>query len=171
MTRSTRARRTDPETSHAAAAAQEPKLRASHARVLAMFKLYGEMHDRQLEAYLHDAEKMAGMKRMSPSGIRSRRSELAKPNMDRLDEIAVEIDRERNQAWPVGRAFGDTPVIHGYADLSDDPNATCPVTGKPLCKALAVRRLRDEGFRSPLWDTGRRETVDGHRVIVWGIAR
>lgn len=53
-----------------------PTLRASHSRVLAMFRLYGAMSDRQLMAYLHDAERAAGFQPMSPSGIRTRRAEL-----------------------------------------------------------------------------------------------
>lgn len=102
MTTSTRARATDPETSHEAGHAQTSKLRASQARVLAMFKLYGDMHDKQLKEYLHDAEKEMGFtKLMSDSGIRTRRSEL-----------------------------------------------------------VSLGKLRD---------TGRREKVDGHNCIVWGL--
>lgn len=54
------------------------KLRASQARVLAMFKLYGDLHDQALVTYLNDMEKAAGLPPMSPSGARTRRSELVK---------------------------------------------------------------------------------------------
>lgn len=58
------------------------KLRASQARVLNMFKLYGDMTDKQLKEYLHDAERGAGItKLMSDSGIRTRRSELVKAGL------------------------------------------------------------------------------------------
>lgn len=139
----TRARRTDPETSKAAASSVT-NLRASQARILAMFRLYGDMHDKQLEAYLHDAERSAGIKPMSPSGIRSRRSELSKPNMDRLDEImAGEYAR--------GRSRGEV--------------------NDALLEDWARKQLHIEGFRSHLWDTGKRAVVDGRTVIVWGIAQ
>lgn len=148
--KSPRARRTDPATSHEAGE-KVSKLRASQARVLSMFKLYGDMHDKQLMDYLHDAEKAAGLKPMSPSGVRSRRSELARPNMERLSEIMRE----------------DTGLALGQHDLfaidKDSP-----------AERLLVRardRLRIEGFRSPLWDTGKREIVDGRTVIIWGLAR
>lgn len=131
---------------HLAATTPSAKLRASQARVLNMFKLYGDMHDAQLLAVLHDAEKSAGMKPMSPSGARSRRSELAKPNDERIEQIAREFA---------------APLALGELEASK------------LCEVMlqARQRLRVEGFRSPLWDTGKREIVDGRTVIVWGIAR
>lgn len=148
MTASTRARRTDPETSQQAALALEaPKLRASQARVLQMFKLYGDLHDKALITYLHDAERSAGMKPMSPSGVRSRRSELSKPNMDRLDEIVVSLAAAENIK----------PTDDVFRQIDWMPRAR--------------QQLRREGFRSPLWDTGRREVVDGRNVIIWGLAR
>lgn len=145
----TRARRTDPATSHEAAAAQEPKLRASQARVLNMFRLYGDMHDKQLLAYLNDAEKQAGLKLMSPSGARSRRSELAQPNEDRLKQLREEwfLTNEPKE--------GEMTLEQAEAKADEWARATLLV----------------EGVRSPLWDTGRREKVDGYNVIVWGIAR
>lgn len=140
--KTTRARKGDPVTSHAAAE-KVTALRASQLRVKNMFVLYGDMHDRQLLTVLHEAEKSAGLKPMSPSGARSRRSELAKPNMDRLNEIAAEI---------AGPSYGFENLIEGEQDA-------------------ARKRLRTEGFRSPLWDTGKRELVEGRHVIVWGLAR
>jgi hypothetical protein len=144
--KTTRARKGDPVTSHAAAE-KVTALRASQLRVKNMFVLYGDMHDRQLLTVLHEAEKSAGLKPMSPSGARSRRSELAKPNMDRLDEIAREI------------AGDGCPPSYTFADLDAE------------MQAQARRFLLTEGVRSALWDTGKRELVEGRHVIVWGIAR
>lgn len=167
-----RARLGDPETSKAAAAQLNPKwTRELYQRIMRAFTVLGDMDDKALIAAVHEMEDALGIKRSSESGIRSRRSELAKPNMDRLDEIAVEMGRDRDMAWPTGRAFGDLRAICGYADLSDTSAACCYVTGRPIDKASAVLRLRTEGFRSPLWDTGRRIVIDNRHVIVWGLAR
>lgn len=143
MERSTRARRTDPSTSHEAAARLTPdKLTAAQSRVLAMFRLYGDMPDTQLVKYLNAAEKDAGVKPMSPSGVRSRRSELSKPNMDRINAL---IEEQQGDAF--------------YSQASPETQA-----------ANARHRLKTEGFRSPLWDTGKRMKIDGSNVIVWGLA-
>lgn len=67
------ARRTDPETSHAAAA-NVKNLRASHRRVIQLFRSYGPMTDQEaLEAAIADGWKV------SPSGLRSRRAEVTPP--------------------------------------------------------------------------------------------
>ena len=146
-----RARSSDPETSKDAAK-RVTTMRASQARVLAMFKLYGDLHDKQLIEYLNAAEKDAGFKRlMSPSGVRSRRSELSKPNMDRLDEMAHEMT-----------------CVPG----AEDPGT--PLTyyqHRPALQRELRARLLTEGLRSVLWDTGVRALVDGRNVIVWGVAR
>jgi hypothetical protein len=135
------ARSSDPKTSKEAAASVR-NLRASHRRVLAMFKLYGDMTDEQLSESLNDAEKDAGVKLMSPSGVRSRRSELSKPNMDRLAAIVADMEK----SFPGEEAC----VI--------DSNARA--------------RLKQEGFKSELWDTGERRVLSsGRHAIVWGIAR
>lgn len=145
-----RARATDPTTSHEAAQ-RVTNMRASQARVLAMFKLYGDLYDAQLIQYLHDAERAAGMKPMSPSGVRSRRNELSKPNMDRLDEIAHEMT---------------------YVTGAEDPGTSFTYAEHSGVEQVALRaRLLTEGVKSPLWDTGKRAHVDGRNVIVWGIAR
>jgi hypothetical protein len=136
-----RTRLGDPETSKDASA-KLTHMRASQARVLAMFKLYGDLHDKQLIEYLHDAEKSAGLKPMSESGVRSRRSELAKPNMERLDEIALELTG-----------------VNRFGDMNN--------AGQVKARAM----LLVEGLRAPLWDTGKRATVDGRRTIVWGLAK
>lgn len=142
-----RARSSDPKTSKEAAASVQ-NMRASHKRVLAMFRAYGGMTDETLAAYLDEAAKETGMKLMSPSGVRSRRSELSKPNQDRLDEMA-----EESALSHVGHAltFGELPGEQ-----------------QTECRA----RLLIEGIRSPLWDSGRRETLaSGRQAIVWGMAR
>lgn len=146
-----RARSSDPVTSKAAAQSVT-NLRASQARVLAMFKLYGDLTDEKLTMYLHDAEKAAGLKPMSPSGVRSRRNELSKANMDRLDEIAVEMTYVASAPEP------GTPLTYWQHDDKER-------------RALRAM-LETEGFRSPLWDTGKMEKLaSGRLAIVWGIAR
>jgi hypothetical protein len=148
-----RARRTDPETSQQAGL-NVTNLRASQARILQMFRLYGDLYDKQLEKYLHDAERAAGMTRlMSSSGIRSRRSELCKPNMERLDEL---LDKAYLRLRKDGSLAGD----------DWRPGSTLYDAAMSAARAC----LRHEGFRSPLWDTGKRAIVDGRTVILWGIA-
>jgi hypothetical protein len=146
------ARTTDPQTSKDAAVSVT-NMRASQARVLAMFKLYGDLTDEQLLTYLHDMERAAGFtKVMSPSGARSRRSELSKPNMDRLDEIMVELV--------------EAGLNSGAYDTYEAAHAD------PALARAARETLRVEGFRSALWDTGERRKLDtGRMAIVWGIAR
>lgn len=144
MARSPRARASDPDTSKAAAASlDEAKLTGLQARILQLFRVYGPMHDAQLYTRLLEQERQLGYTKLtSPSGCRSRRSELSKPNMDRLGvlrEEAVAANPERK--WPDAHFDG-----------------------------AARYMLRAEGFRSPLWDSGRRATVDTKKVIVWEIA-
>lgn len=69
------ARRTDPATSHEAAAGLTPaKLRSSHRRVLQLFRRFGEMTDEEaLQAAKDDGWVI------SPSGLRSRRAEVTPP--------------------------------------------------------------------------------------------
>lgn len=146
-------RSSDPKTSKDAGqlATTPAKLRASHALILRVFELYGAMHDKDLIDRVHAAEKNFGIKKlMSPSGIRSRRSEMSKPNMERLGEIARELS---------GVAVGVPEVHYGLAN------------GSMTLFLDALARLRAEGFRSKLIDTGKRETVDGRSVIVWGLAK
>jgi len=152
---SAHARRTDPATSQQAAL-DVTNLRASQARILQMFRLYGDMHDKQLEAYLHDAERAAGVRLMSSSGIRSRRSELAKPNMERLEQLVQELVQTYDTNYELQKRLGRA--------LSWDDR------GRDLMDR-ARDRLRIEGLRSPLWDTGRRVVVDGRSCIVWGLAK
>lgn len=148
-------RSSDPKTSKDAGhlATTPAKLRASHALILRVFELYGAMNDKDLLDRVHAAEKNFGIKKlMSPSGVRSRRSELAKPNMDRMAEIEKEVMQE---AGLFGQLSG--PYDNAVARKQIDEQVRA--------------RLRAEGFRSKLWDTGVRETVDGRSVIVWGLAK
>jgi hypothetical protein len=141
-----RARTNDPSTSHDAAASVR-NMRASHKRILAMFRAYGDMTDETLAEYLNEASKETGLKLMSPSGVRSRRSELSKPNMERLVHIVMR--REMDQG---------VIITEHRAALSIDDDAR--------------RRLRLEGFASELWDTGKREALaSGRQAIVWGLAK
>jgi hypothetical protein len=137
-----RARSRDPETSKAAAESLTlANMRASQIRVLKLFNDYGDMDDRALRR-VAEAEHV----KMSDSGLRSRRSELSKPNMDRLDEMAAD---------------------EGACDIGPGTFSRLPEE----IRAELRRRLRVEGFRSPLWDTGKRVEYEGGRTgIVWGKA-
>lgn len=67
------ARRTDPETSHVAAH-NVRGIRASHRRVIQLFRRFGPMTDQEaLGAAISDGW------RVSPSGLRSRRAEVTPP--------------------------------------------------------------------------------------------
>ncbi len=138
-----RARTSDPATSREAASSVGA-MRASQARIMAIFRAYGDLTDEELSMYVADVERQLGIKLMSPSGVRSRRSELAKANMERLDEIAANLTNDGNKFFEVTNEVQDSARAH----------------------------LRREGFRSPLWDTGvRRTTAAGRKTIVWGIAK
>lgn len=65
------ARRTDPPTSHAAAASVRG-IRESQADVLTVIRKYGPVSDEQISSYYRDLR----MPRQSESGLRTRRSEL-----------------------------------------------------------------------------------------------
>lgn len=147
-------RSSDPSTSKEAGqlATTATKLRASHALILRVFEAYGPMHDKDLLDRVNSVEKNLGIRKvMSPSGVRSRRSEMSKPNMERLDEIAMNITRE--EGGIPSRAWGS------FAGLTLE------------LQHEAREQLRREGFPSKLWDTGEREIVDGRSVIVWGLAK
>lgn len=151
-----RARTSDPDTSKAAAASVQ-NLRASHRRVLAMFRAYGDMTDETLAEYLNEAARDTGVKMMSPSGVRSRRSELSKPNMDRIEELMMEWTRTHRPHINVH------PLTYRSHLDNHEVAAAC---------VWARATLITEGIRSPLWDTGRREKLSsGRMAIVWGLAR
>jgi len=68
------ARRTDPETSHEAAASVSKKIRESQATVLHVLETYGPMTDGELVVAISSYSPEP----MSVSGARTRRSELVK---------------------------------------------------------------------------------------------
>ena len=139
----------DPSTSKAAASSVRG-VAASHKRILAMFRTYGDMTDETLKGYLDELADRAMAPKMSPSGARSRRGDLSKPNMDRLDQIANEY---------YSGVPGSGKVR--FADIPDEATQN-----------RVRHQLRSEGFRSPLWDTGKREKLStGRMAIVWGIAK
>lgn len=71
------ARRTDPETSHAAARSiRAEQLRKSQEAVLAVFHAQGAMTDVELVNYYRKRADFARLPQQSESGIRTRRSEL-----------------------------------------------------------------------------------------------
>lgn len=145
------ARRTDPATSHAAAAGQSQRaLTATQQRVLHCFKLYGDMTDVTLARNLNQLEKDAGMTRLtSPSGARSRRKDLSRGNEERLAELR-------------GQWQAENPLAHVDSAAAFDRAAD----------EWARRTLALEGFRGPLWPTGRTEMLTtGYSAIVWGLAR
>lgn len=157
------ARKTDPETSHQAAEGVT-RLRASQALVLNVFVAYGEMNDKDLLDRVHSTQRQLGLsKLMSPSGVRSRRSELSKPNQDRIDELVDE--------WMTARNF--VRGLEGQPYFLNVAPDFRKVTPEELAEARLSSRavLIHEGLRSKLWDTGRREIVDNRSVVVWGIAR
>jgi hypothetical protein len=74
-----RARRTDPWTSHEAAASITPKkLVASHLAILDCFDRFGPFHDKLLVVVYERNRKMYRWPPQEDSGIRSRRDELVK---------------------------------------------------------------------------------------------
>jgi hypothetical protein len=160
-----RARTGAPATSKAAAASLTlGNMRASQMRVLQLFTAYGDMDDRALLR----VAKAEGVK-MSDSGLRSRRSELAKPNMDRLGELmAIKMSEQRFVPIPIDGGVGAQWFRHAP---HGPPGAGAYANATEVAAALewARRTLRIEGFRSPLWDTGRRVEYEGGRQgIVWG---
>lgn len=72
------ARRTDPGTSHAAAASVTPRIRESQDLVLRALRRLGPATDETLVAYYADAARRfpGRIRQQSPSGIRTRRREL-----------------------------------------------------------------------------------------------
>lgn len=71
------ARKTDPETSHdAARSIKEPKLSESRLAIVRIFRKHGRMNDESLAAYYASLMSDGSAPYLSPSGLRSRRSEL-----------------------------------------------------------------------------------------------
>ncbi|MDR7496819.1 MAG: hypothetical protein QN174_07670 [Armatimonadota bacterium] len=71
------ARRTDPDTSHEAAASlPAQQVRASQEAVLDCLRRYGAMTDEQIAARYEASRRQYGWPAQSPSGLRTRRAEL-----------------------------------------------------------------------------------------------
>lgn len=94
-----KARVTDPETKAAGRAVSN--LRASQARILQCFKAYGALDDKQLTRYIWDLEDHLGVKRMSPSGIRSRRNELVQRGLVADSGYRATVDGRSCIIWEV----------------------------------------------------------------------
>jgi hypothetical protein len=97
------ARRTDPETSRAAAASITPAtMRTSQRVVLNALRLIGPSTDEVLLSAVADMMTAAGLKPMSPSGCRSRRSELVDAGLVRDSGQRAELASGRKAiVWEV----------------------------------------------------------------------
>lgn len=145
------ARTTDPATSKAAAEGHsESQLTATQQRVLNCFRLYGDMTDVALVKNLNAMERDAGLTRFtSASGARSRRKDLSRANEARLAELRAQ--------WQAETPWAHTDSAAAFDAAADE---------------WARRTLRLEGFRAPLWPTGKTERLQtGYQAIVWGLAR
>jgi hypothetical protein len=98
-----RARRTDPETSHEAAASiAPPKQRATQAAVLDLFQRHGPMHDyRMIDAYSLERAGL-GWPPQTRSGLQTRRHELVTAGLleDSGERVRLETGR-RAIVWRV----------------------------------------------------------------------
>lgn len=151
-----RSRATDPATSKAAAERVGKSLTAVQARILNMFRLYGDMTDERLLMVLNDAERQANLRPTSPSGCRSRRSELSRPNKKRLAELREAAGYVEGEGW----------------NRLDGGDGLCSDEEVAAYEKSVRATLRAEGFRSPLWDTGKRErNANNYEVVVWGLPK
>lgn len=167
----TRARPTDPKPSHdAAKALTEDKLTRLQARVLSAFQMYGAMYDKQLVDRVQDMERRAGFAAItSPSGIRSRRAELCRPNDDRLLHLRRDWyeNAYETEERPAYRVFGtDTDEEVRRIEREEMDEESLRRAGE-----WARNHLKTEGIRSPLWNSGRTVNVDGFNVTIWEIAK
>jgi hypothetical protein len=112
-------RRTDPDTSRAAAETITPeKLRASHEAVLEVFRLHGPMIDEELVAACDRMAAEGRIRKQAESGIRTRRRELA-------DAMLV-VDTGEKRANAAGnpsivwRAAGPDNMTLDYTGGGDD---------------------------------------------------
>ena len=146
-----RARTSDPTTSRdAAASVTRDTVTALQQMILRAFEAHGDMADVALLAYL---ERRHPAWTFTPSGVRSRRSELSKANMERLDALARDVWVEQYGGAPDVAA---TIRLDGFADD---------------VQRQARARLLVEGVRAPLWDTGKRVKIGRGSHAVWGFAR
>lgn len=137
-----RARTSDPASSKRAAASLTlADLRTTQREVLQLYRRLGPMDDRTMIRAARDM----GLTQ-SDSSLRSRRSELSKPNQERVAELVAELVAE-------------------YHDRSE-PDLTA--AEREEVERLARARLAAEGFRAPVYDTGQRTAYAGGRSgVVW----
>lgn len=111
-------------------------MRASQARVLAMFRLYGAMDDTQLIRYQREQAIEAGVKPLSDSGTRSRRSELSKPNEERLAVLRQQF------------------IFHNYGTEAADKEARKTLLAEGVRSPLwsVTERVLDTGRRATVWE-------------------
>lgn len=119
------ARRNDPETSHEAAASVQ-NIRASHRRVMQLFRTYGPMTDEQAyEAAVSDGWKI------SRSGLRTRRSELCFPRgggiMDSGRTFKTESGRQA-VIWELDPSYPTPERFKFPSDDADDDKHWNPRT-------------------------------------------
>lgn len=76
-----RARRTDPDTSHEAAASVRETQRRSQEEVLYVLRLYSRLTDERLVALYEVHARDGDVSHQSPSGIRTRRKELQRAGL------------------------------------------------------------------------------------------
>lgn len=120
-------------------------LSTTQREVVKAYAVYGPMNDTTLVDLMRQRAASGERPPVSDSGIRSRRAELSKPNMERLDEIRLQLV--------------DACERRGESMSAEEADHA------------ARAQLRREGFRSPVWDTGTRERINGRAHTVWGIAR
>lgn len=91
------ARRTDPPTSHAAAASiTEDALRRSQKAVLSFLRSQGPTADARLVARYEQIYEVYGWPKQSPSGLRTRRRELTDAGLVKDTGDRVRLDSGRN---------------------------------------------------------------------------
>ncbi len=88
------ARRTDPQTSHTAADSVQA-LRDSQQRVLKVLQDDGDGTDEDIASWYASSERLLGWPQQSPSGLRTRRSELV--------DAGFVFDTGRRKTLPSGR--------------------------------------------------------------------
>lgn len=89
-----RARRSDPRTSHEAAASVRG-ITATHRRILTLMEMFGPLTDDEIAARYRSEAKSMGWPPVSPSGLRTRRAELV--------DLGRVLDTRRTKATISGR--------------------------------------------------------------------
>jgi hypothetical protein len=134
------ARRTDPATSHEAAASVTD-LRESHRAVWKVLRARGPMIDEDLVVAYHEAQARGEVAEMSESGIRSRRHELAGTYVVEAGEGATRSGRKAVKWRAVDSRDEERPA-------SNAPAALLPGTAS-LMHAEAARLGRRSAIFGP----------------------